>query len=123
MGSCFAKELLSLPCANGMLFKGARVQTQYTRSEGGDDLWYTGTVRSLLDIGSASIEYDDGDRWSGNPIYVYMLPPGAPAHTSPQPYGAPSQGASVLPPTEGAQLVMGTVVAAVPATAVGRPMW
>ena len=48
--------------ANGMIRIGSRVKTQYTREEGGDDRWYSGTITKVFANGHASIKYDDGDK-------------------------------------------------------------
>ena len=47
--------------ANGLVRKGDRVQTQYTRDEGGDDRWYSGTVSGIRSETRVSIKYDDGE--------------------------------------------------------------
>lgn len=73
MGNAFTQPVPNLPGANAMLSVGSRVQTQYTRDEGGDDLWYTGTVRALYDNSTAAIAYDDGDSWTGPAIYCACL--------------------------------------------------
>ena len=96
--TCFASAVPSLPCANGHVTYGARIQTQYTYDEGGDGLWYTGTVVSCTSDGCVSVKYDDGDRWTGKAIFCYLLPEGSPGLTLPQPYGVPSQGGHVAPP-------------------------
>ena len=98
MGGCFSTSVTMLPCANGSLTMGARIETQYTLDEGGDNLWYTGSITGLYSNGNADVRYDDGDRWSGRAIYCYLLPRGSPGMTQPQPYGAPSQGHAVMPP-------------------------
>ena len=98
MGGCFSTSVAMLPCANGNLTVGARIQTQYTLSEGGDNLWYTGSITDLYSNGDAAVRYDDGDRWTGRAIYCYLLPSGSPGMRQPQPYGAPSQGLAVIPP-------------------------
>jgi hypothetical protein len=48
--------------AGATLVVGSRVQTQYTRDEGGDDRWYAATVRTVYADGSVELQYDDGDR-------------------------------------------------------------
>ena len=120
MGACLAREVSGLQCANGIISKGARVQTQYTRDEGGDDLWYTASVTACYENGTTRLAYDDGDSWTGPAVYVYMLPPGAPGHFAPQPYGAPGQGQATLPPAGG--VVMATPVASAAPTVVGAPV-
>ena len=98
MGQCFASPVPSLPCANGTLALSSRVQTQYTLDEGGDGLWYTGTIQALWDNGECSIKYDDGDKWTGRSVYAYLLPAGSPGLSQLQPYGAQGQGGYVQPP-------------------------
>ena len=46
------------------LYVGTRVQTQWTREEGGDGRWYAGRVVAMLASGEVTIKYDDGDRWT-----------------------------------------------------------
>ena len=55
------------------LYVGTRVQTQWTREEGGDDRWYAGRVVAMLASGEVTIKYDDGDRWTGRGEYVHLL--------------------------------------------------
>ena len=105
MGQCLASPAASAPCANGSLVLSSRVQTQYTRDEGGDGLWYTGSITGLWNDGSVAVQYDDGDSWRGRAIYCYLLPAGSPGMTQLQPYGVPSQGCHVRPPGEVAQAV------------------
>jgi len=62
-------------CANGILGVGSRVQTQYTRDEGGDDRWYSGTITKVFANNRASIRYDDGDKWTGETMYIHLLQP------------------------------------------------
>ena len=97
MGQCWASPVASLACANGRLRLRSRVQTQYTYAEGGDGLWYTGTIMGAWSNETVSVQYDDGDVWTGKSLYCYLLPNGLP---TPQPYGVPSQGAHVTPPGE-----------------------
>lgn len=53
---------------------GTRVQTQWTVEEGGNGHWYAGTITALYPGGGrATIEYDDGDLWTGSLADVYML--------------------------------------------------
>ena len=118
MGVCLAKEVSRLPCANGVISKGARVQTQYTRAEGGDDLWYTASTVACYDNGQVQLVYDDDDRWRGLAVYVYLLPPNALGWTQRQPYGAPGQGAQVLPPSS-ENVVMATPIAMGTPTVIG----
>ena len=58
------------------LYVGTRVQTQWTREEGGDDRWYAGRVVAMLASGEVTIKYDDGDHWTGREVDVH-LPDGA----------------------------------------------
>jgi len=57
------------------------VQTQYTREEGGDDRWYSGTITKVFANGHASIKYDDGDKWTGHASDIHLLNP-SPARPS-----------------------------------------
>ena len=62
--------------ANGASLRpGARVQTENTIEEGGDGDWYPGTVTLINPaLGHVSIEYDDGDSWTGPAAEVQLLP-------------------------------------------------
>mmetsp|Transcript_56179 Transcript_56179/g.156479 ORF Transcript_56179/g.156479 Transcript_56179/m.156479 type:complete len:81 (-) Transcript_56179:99-341(-) len=78
MGSCLeglsgGSTCESCPCANGTVYQGSRVQTQWTIDEGGDGRWCPGTVRSVYTNGTVKISYDDGDTWTGDAAYVYLL--------------------------------------------------
>lgn len=54
------------------LFIGARVRTQFTREEGGDDRWYCGVVTDInLGTQQASVRYDDGETWTGSWDDIY----------------------------------------------------
>ena len=55
------------------LYVGTRVQTQWTREEGGDDRWYAGSVSAVLASGEGTIKYDDGDEWTGSAMDVHLL--------------------------------------------------
>ena len=55
------------------LYVGTRVQTQWTREEGGDDRWYAGSVSAVLASGEVTIKYDDGDHWTGRGVDVHLL--------------------------------------------------
>ena len=55
------------------LYVGTRVQTQWTREEGGDDRWYAGSVSAVLASGEVTIKYDDGDEWTGSAMDVHLL--------------------------------------------------
>ena len=55
------------------LYVGTRVQTQWTREEGGDDRWYAGSVSAVLASGEVTIKYDDGDEWTGSAMDVRLL--------------------------------------------------
>ena len=79
------QPITDAPCANGAVCIGARVQTQYTIGEGGDGSWYQGRVLYLFNGSSqndssssyvATIEYDDGEEWTGAASAVYVLPDG-----------------------------------------------
>lgn len=76
--------------ANGDLRPGVRVQTQYERSEGGDDRWYCGTIEAVYVSGKAKIRYDDGDTWTGPGVYIYVLPPHHPGFQQKVGSGAPT---------------------------------
>ena len=60
-----------------LVARGDRVQTQWRREEGGNGEWFAGTIAWLQpsrDGGMiARIEYDDGEAWTGNLRYVYVL--------------------------------------------------
>ena len=47
--------------ADGPMSVGARVQTQWTKDEGGNDSWHAGRVVALQANGEVAIRYDDGD--------------------------------------------------------------
>ena len=80
----------SCPCANGVVFVGSRVKTQYTRAEGGDDRWYAGTIRKVFANGRATVHYDDGDKWTGDAEDIYLLNPAPNAPTAqPSAHGPP----------------------------------
>ena len=76
---CRAKALhsktpTSTASADGTpLYVGTRVQTQWTREEGGDDRWYAGRVVAMLASGEVTIKYDDGDNWTGMGVDVHLL--------------------------------------------------
>ena len=60
--------------ADGMPLRvNTRVQTQWTREEGGDDRWYAGSVSAVLASGEVTIKYDDGDEWTGSAMDVHLL--------------------------------------------------
>ena len=62
--------------ANGhTLHAGDRIQTQWTRDEGGDNYWYSGTVTQCFGNGQAHVKYDDGDQWTGSGLAMYKIPP------------------------------------------------
>merc|ERR1712048_355661 len=108
MGSCQSSpvggggkgEAHQVQCANGLIQTGSRVQTQYTRAEGGDDQWYSGTIVKVFANNHAKIKYDDGDKWEGPTQHIYLLnasgscgPPVVAAYQNPvvvtgQPMGA-----------------------------------
>ena len=65
---------MSTASADGTsLYVGTRVQTQWTREEGGDDRWCAGSVSAVLASGEVTIKYDDGDRWTGRGVDVHLL--------------------------------------------------
>ena len=126
MGQCFATSVTSLPCANGIVCLHSRIQTQYTFNEGGDGMWYTGTITGLWSNSMVDVRYDDGDDWTGKAIYCYLLPSDSPGQSLPQPYGVPSCGGHVAPPGGGAEVVqaipvMQAFAVAAPAAVRGRP--
>ena len=59
--------------ADGPIRQNSRVQTQWTRDEGGNDEWYAGTVVSMTMTGHVNIRYDDGDSWTGSATEVWLL--------------------------------------------------
>ena len=60
-----------------------RVQTQWTREEGGDDRWHAGTVNAILESGKVTIKYDDGDNWTGSAMEVHLLDSAHPLKAGP----------------------------------------
>ena len=70
--------------ADGMpLHVNTRVQTQWTREEGGDDRWHAGTVNAILESGEVTIKYDDGDDWTGSAMEVHLLDSAHPLKAGP----------------------------------------
>jgi len=70
--------------ADGMpLYVNTRVQTQWTREEGGDDRWHAGTVNAILESGKVTIKYDDGDNWTGSAMEVHLLDSAHPLKAGP----------------------------------------
>ena len=70
--------------ADGMpLHVNTRVQTQWTREEGGDDRWHAGTVNAILESGKVTIKYDDGDVWKGSAMEVHLLDSAHPLKAGP----------------------------------------
>jgi hypothetical protein len=67
----------AIPCQNGMVQEGDRVQTVYTREEGGDGSSYSGTVERVFSNLDVQVHYDDGDRLTvppqGGRADVYLL--------------------------------------------------
>ena len=59
--------------ADGPLSVGARVQTQWTRAEGGNDSWHAGRLVAFVACGDVTIKYDDSDEWTGSAGEVYLL--------------------------------------------------
>ena len=57
---CFQQTVYvdKLRCANGMLKARSRVQVQYSRRHGGDNLWYTGTVLTMTEMNMVQISLD-----------------------------------------------------------------
>ena len=59
--------------ADGELaYVGCRVQTQWTRDEGGDDGWYAATIVRMQGQ-RATLHYDDGDMWTGGLDEMFTL--------------------------------------------------
>lgn len=93
------------------------MQTQYERNEGGDDKWYCATVLCVYDSGKAKLRYDDGDYWTGDGAWIYLLPPGHPGLAGKVAMGSTTQAG----PAGMVQSVAGPpVVMAMPA--VGAPV-
>ena len=65
--------LVDVQGADGPLSVGTRVQTQWTRAEGGDDSWHAGRVVAFLASGEVKIKYNDGDDWTGSGGEVHLL--------------------------------------------------
>mmetsp|Transcript_76526 Transcript_76526/g.222289 ORF Transcript_76526/g.222289 Transcript_76526/m.222289 type:complete len:111 (-) Transcript_76526:116-448(-) len=86
------RQAQSTQCANGHVTVNSRVQTQYTRAEGGDDQWYQGTIKAVYADGTVKILYDDGDKWTGHAGSVWLLQAGPPMGA---PMGAPMEGGQV----------------------------
>ena len=94
-----------------------RVQTEWTLEEGGDGHWYAGTIVALYPGGGrATIEYDDGDLWTGSLSDVYMLrdddeddEAGLAVGLQPTQSGsyAPAPAASAIPTAAGVPLAVG----------------
>ena len=51
---------------------GTRVMTQWTRAEGGDDLYYPGKI-DRCNGHTCGIHYDDGDTWKGSIHHIRPL--------------------------------------------------
>jgi hypothetical protein len=62
-----------LQCANGRLYKGDRVQTEWLVEEGGDGRWYQGVCKRVTVEGRCKIVYDDGDSWTGDARAAYLV--------------------------------------------------
>ena len=117
-------EVGQITCANGTLMKGTRCQTQWERQEGGNDLWFCGTVQVVYDSGQARIRYDDGDTWTGDARYIWLLPPNHPGAYN---HFTPGSLTQAGPHTQMVQPLMQPVVMAQPmlqpmATAVAVPV-
>ena len=89
-GGSKAAETNQIMGANGPLRHGVRVQTQWDEGSGHDNKWYCGTIQAVFEDGTARIEYDDGDSWTGKAVYIYALPPHHAGMTSKVAIGAPS---------------------------------
>jgi len=129
---CSASAPTDIPCANGTLRVGARVQTMWDEGVGHDRLWYVGTVNRISSRSTASILYDDGDRWTGGTKWMYLLPPGHPGLTQRLLAGSATQNgppAHILPPVVVAGVpvpvavpqCLGTHTGPVPVAAGGNP--
>ena len=65
------------PCVGGdgeLIAVGTRVQTQWLPADGGDGSWFAGTVIAVYPGRmTATVEYDDGELWTGTLSRVYTL--------------------------------------------------
>ena len=53
---------------------GSLVQTQFRVADGGDDEWYAGAIVDLVPArNEATVEYDDGEQWTGSLSRIYTL--------------------------------------------------
>jgi len=52
---------------------GDRVQTVWTKAEGGDDKWYPATITGVPSANTVTIKYDDGSYWTGSSNWVRRL--------------------------------------------------
>jgi len=73
-----------IPCANGMLSLHARVQTQWDEGSGCDFKYYLGNITAILSGTTATITYDDGDVWTGESRWMYLVPENHPAYARQQ---------------------------------------
>jgi len=85
--------------ATGPLEVGSRVQTEWTREEGGDGRWYPATVQKCYESGEVYLLYDDGDTWKGSGKYVYDLNAALPPLGGPAQAGPPAPQKNVPPPS------------------------
>lgn len=63
----------ALQGANGLLYEGSRVRTQWTAAEGGDGSYYEGCVVSAHEDGTVTLRYDDGTSWNGRAENVELI--------------------------------------------------
>lgn len=56
-----------------LLGVGTRVQSEWSRAEGGDGMWYAGTVVAIYPGAKATVEFDDGELWTGALSELYAL--------------------------------------------------
>ena len=102
---CFQQKTYveTLRGANGLLKVRSRVQVQYNRRHGGDNLWYTGTVQAMTDTNMVEVSLDRANGFSsGNSTWpdsdgvnardVYLLPADSPGQNKHSSVGVPKQG-------------------------------
>jgi hypothetical protein len=73
----YGVTIQTVEVANGTIEIDSRVSTQFTKEEGGNDNWYSGSVTDCYSKGFVGITYDDGDRSIVEARYVtrYIQPP------------------------------------------------
>ena len=86
-----------------MIKARSRVQVQFNRRHGGDNLWYLGTVQAMTDTNMVQISLDrtnglqsDTSAWPDaegvNARDVYLLPADSPGQHKHSSVGVPQQG-------------------------------